>query len=257
MKKITLIIFFYLIFCNTGFAESFYFKKCNFSEKYFANYLIDLNKNLIEVTYIQKVDGSVKERIDAIELVTKDKIVAKKIRSKSNKELYFQYFLEANSKSVNVQNYKKKTENGIYRLDGPKKQNFCKNVKADWDESNKKLNAQKKQEKLKEKEKKKIIEKKKRERELALKAKKEKEKEKNKHNISISAKKWIKVGANTSTIKKQLRNDFKIRASELCSFTGNFDILSQQIKLLEIDENPAFGLEAKINLGIEGVIKCK
>ena len=36
-----------------------------------------------------------------------------------------------------------------------------------------------------------------------------------------------------------------------------FDILEKKIVLLEIDETPAFGLEPKVQLGIDGVVECK
>ena len=54
-----------------------------------------------------------------------------------------------------------------------------------------------------------------------------------------------------------LENNFRAKAFELCSSTGNFNILEKRINILEIDETPAFGLEAKVKIGIDGVVECK
>ena len=86
---------------------------------------------------------------------------------------------------------------------------------------------------------------------------------KNRRDISIEAKKWVKLNEYESISGKgkkiinQLENNFDARAFELCSSTGNFDILEKRIVLLEIDETPAFGLEPKVKLGIDGVIECQ
>ena len=80
---------------------------------------------------------------------------------------------------------------------------------------------------------------------------------KNTHNISVNGNKWIKLSDYNSDSAEQLKNDFDRRASELCSVTGNFDILEKRMVLLEIDETPAFGLEPKVQLGIDGVVECK
>ena len=37
----------------------------------------------------------------------------------------------------------------------------------------------------------------------------------------------------------------------------NFNILEKRIDVLEIDETPAFGLEPKIKMGVNGVVECK
>ena len=58
-------------------------------------------------------------------------------------------------------------------------------------------------------------------------------------------------------IMDQLENDFNAKASELCSSTGNFNILEKRMEILEIDETPAFGIEPKIKMGINGVVECK
>ena len=55
----------------------------------------------------------------------------------------------------------------------------------------------------------------------------------------------------------QLEDNFSKRAFELCSPIENFNILEKRIDVLEIDETPAFGLEPKIKIGINGVVECK
>ena len=52
MKKNLLTIFLALLFCSHGFAESYYFKKCDLNEKYFADYLIDIDNKIINVSFL-------------------------------------------------------------------------------------------------------------------------------------------------------------------------------------------------------------
>ena len=49
MIKVLFILFLSLAFCNTGFAESYYFKKCKLSKNASGDYLIDFDKNVINV----------------------------------------------------------------------------------------------------------------------------------------------------------------------------------------------------------------
>ena len=86
---------------------------------------------------------------------------------------------------------------------------------------------------------------------------------KNRRNITIEAKKWVKLSEyETSSgkggkIMNQLENNFSTKANELCSSFSNFNVLEKRIEILEIDETPAFGLEAKVKMGVNGVIDCK
>ena len=86
---------------------------------------------------------------------------------------------------------------------------------------------------------------------------------KNRRSIAIEAKKWVKLSdyetasGKGKKIMDQLENDFSAKASELCSSTGNFNILEKRMETLEIDETPAFGLEPKIKIGVNGVVECK
>ena len=55
----------------------------------------------------------------------------------------------------------------------------------------------------------------------------------------------------------KLKADFEIKALELCAVKGGYDVLRKSIEVLEIDETPAYGLETKLKLGINGVVECK
>ena len=54
MNKVLVIILLTLLFSTTSFAESYYFKECKMDEQYSANYIIDFDKNVINVKFIQK-----------------------------------------------------------------------------------------------------------------------------------------------------------------------------------------------------------
>ena len=151
MKKVLFILFLGLVFCNTGFAESYYFKKCKLSENASGDYLIDFDKNVIKVTLKTK-DGISQELTDKIKLITKDQIVSDIIQNKTNKKYYLQYNLNVASKSIIRQRYIKKSKDSFLLPIGPKKQAYCANVKANWNmeewDTNKKeeAEAKKKQE---------------------------------------------------------------------------------------------------------------
>ena len=132
MIKILFTLFLSLVFCNTGFAESYYFKECKLSEELLGNYLIDFDKNVIRATIV-RTDGKVQELTDKIKSITKDRIVSEIIQNKKNKKYYLQYSLDANSKLVTRQRYIKKHKDDFILPDGPKSQGHCVNVKADWD----------------------------------------------------------------------------------------------------------------------------
>jgi len=253
MKKI-LIVFFSLLFCNLGHTESYYFKDCDLNPNATGNYLIDLENNVI-IVILKAKDGASQQLIDEIELVEKDKIISKKIKSGKSADSYFIYYLDAISNSVVKQNYKKESGIGLIRPDGPQRESFCADVKADWNKN--KEDAKLKKEK--EKEEKEKLEKQK-QKERLEKKKKENEKkiaeEKNKHRISIRDKKWISLSKADPALVEHLKDDFNIKANEICSSGKSFKILSQKIEVVEIDEYPAFGLEPKVQFAINGIIKC-
>ena len=80
--------------------------------------------------------------------------------------------------------------------------------------------------------------------------------------ISIVAKKWVRISEYENNTKKgkkimdKLKEDFEIKASELCIAKGNYNVLRKNINVLEMDETPAYGLETKLKIGISGVVEC-
>ena len=132
MNKILAIFFLSIVFCNTAFAESYYFKECRLSSELEGDYLLDFEKNVIKIQ-LETSEGSYQEWEDKIELIEKNKIVSEKIKSGKSEGSYFVYYLDVDTESVIKQNYKKESGLGLIRPDGPKQQAFCKNVNAGWD----------------------------------------------------------------------------------------------------------------------------
>ena len=54
----------------------------------------------------------------------------------------------------------------------------------------------------------------------------------------------------------KLKADFEVSAKELC-LPKNYSTLDKKIEVLDIDETPAYGLETKVKVGINGVVECK
>ena len=54
----------------------------------------------------------------------------------------------------------------------------------------------------------------------------------------------------------KLKMDFEAKAFELCASKGKYNVLKKGIEVLEIDETPAYGLETKVKLGINGIVEC-
>ena len=131
MKKFPFILFLSLVFCNTGFAESYYFKECKLTESASGDYLIDFDKNVIEVT-LKAADGTTQKLTDKIKLITEGQIVSDIIQNKTNKKYYLQYNLDVASKSIIRQRFIKKSKDAFIMPDGPKKKSDCANVKANW-----------------------------------------------------------------------------------------------------------------------------
>lgn len=257
IKNFLIILILFFLFGNAVFADSFYFKECAISDFVSANYLIDLDKKLIYVN-LKANNGSQQNLIDKIESVGKDQIISEKIQSEEGQNNFFQYFLDAKSNSVTKLKYKR--EKGIdmemFRLDGPKKQSYCADVKADWYKM-KVDQIKKKEEKIKDV---KEEEEKKKKEELKRKAKEAKEEKlekKNRHRILINAEKWIKLSDYTTDSGKQLKIDFDKRAAALCVLTKKFRILKKKVKVMEMDSTPVWGTETVIKLGIDGIIECE
>ena len=49
---------------------------------------------------------------------------------------------------------------------------------------------------------------------------------------------------------------FEIEAKEAC-LPKTYETLDKKIEVLEVDETPAYGLETKLKIGINGVVECK
>ena len=54
----------------------------------------------------------------------------------------------------------------------------------------------------------------------------------------------------------KLKDDFENEAKELCATKGNYNVLQKKIEVLDLDETPAYGLETKLQIGINGVVEC-
>ena len=109
MKKIILVLSLNLLFCNTSFSESYYFKKCKLSNYVSGDYIINFEKNVIEVNLRAK-DGTIQNFSDKIKSVEKNKITSEKIKSAKGENIYYQYFLNSKSGTVLSFNIKKKQE---------------------------------------------------------------------------------------------------------------------------------------------------
>ena len=78
-------------------------------------------------------DGATQKLTDKIQVITEDQVTSEIIKSGVGKDSYFQYYLNAKSKSVTKQIYKKEGE--FYKLAGPIRQTYCIDVRADWKKS--------------------------------------------------------------------------------------------------------------------------
>ena len=135
MKK-TLIIFILLLglLCsNVVSAESYYFKGCMLSKVATGNYVINIEKKVVEAT-LMAADGRVQKFSDKIKKIEKDRIITEKIESGKGSEIYFEYFLNSKTKKVIKLQYKKQSGLGIeiFKIQ-EKKESNCSEVKGGWD----------------------------------------------------------------------------------------------------------------------------
>ena len=86
MKRFLIIFFLSLLLCNTGFAESYFFKECKINDAVTGNYIINLKKNIIEVE-LKSQDGVVQNFSDKIMSIETDKIVSEKIKSSKGENI--------------------------------------------------------------------------------------------------------------------------------------------------------------------------
>ncbi len=142
MKKFFLIIFVNFFFCyNLSLAEIYAFQGCKINNVVTGNYVINIEKNVIEVELKAK-DGTVQNFSDKIQSIEKEKVISQKIKSAKGDDIYYQYFLNNKNKSVIKLEYKKQGGDGleIYKLDN-KRLSYCVDVKGGWDK--KKIEADK------------------------------------------------------------------------------------------------------------------
>ena len=133
MKKFLVILSLSLLWCNNTFAEKYYFKQCKINNVVTANYIINIEKNVIEAE-LKNVDGVVQNFFDEIKLIEKNKIVSQKIKSVQGEDLYYQYFLDSKTKTVEKLQYKKESGSDISLFNlFERRKSRCEYVKADWD----------------------------------------------------------------------------------------------------------------------------
>ena len=58
-------------------------------------------------------------------------------------------------------------------------------------------------------------------------------------------------------VMDKLKADFEKKALELCLSKGGYNVIKKKIEVLEVDETPAYGLETKLKIGINGIVECK
>ena len=132
MKKTLITLLLSLLFNSVAFADPYHFKECKLSDAVFGDYIINLDKKIIEVTLVA-VDGTVQKFSDKIKLIEKDQIISEKIKSGKGDKIFFEYYLNAKLKTVTKLQYKKESgiDMDVFRLD-QKKQSPCSDVKAGW-----------------------------------------------------------------------------------------------------------------------------
>jgi len=133
MKKTFITFFLAFIISSNGNAESYFFKNCKLSNAVTGNYIVNIEKNVIEVE-LKRQDGITQNFADKIKSIETDKIVSEKIKSEKSQNLYYQYFLNSKSKAVTKLEYIKQGSDdlNIFKLSS-KRITPCLNVKADWD----------------------------------------------------------------------------------------------------------------------------
>ena len=133
MKKTFITIILGLLFSSNSWAESYYFKNCKLSNAVTANYIINIEKNVIEVELI-RADGITQNFSDKIKTIETKKIVSAKIKSDKSENLYYQYFLNSENQTITKLEYTKQggADMNIFKLNS-RRLNSCLDVKGDWD----------------------------------------------------------------------------------------------------------------------------
>ena len=132
MNKIFTTFLLWIILSSTSLAENYYFKECQLSNAVLGNYIINFDKNVIEVNLLA-VDGATQNFSDKIKLVEKNKIVSEKIKSAKGENIFYQYFLNSKSQTVVKLEYTKESgiDLDVFKLKS-KRESYCSEVKTDW-----------------------------------------------------------------------------------------------------------------------------
>ena len=132
MKKTIIIIISSFFLCSFSYAETYYFKNCKISTAVIGDYTINLEKNVINVE-LTASSGEKQNFNDKIKLIEKNKIISEKIKSLKGVDLYYQYFLNSEEKSITKLEYKKESgiDIDVFNLFS-KRESFCSDVKSDW-----------------------------------------------------------------------------------------------------------------------------
>ena len=133
MKKIFFVLLLTFFMSLPGFAESYYFKECKLSNAVLGDYIINIDKKIIDVTLVS-LDGQVQNFSDKIKVVEKNQIISEKLESGKGDDIYFEYYLNAKNRTITKLQYKKEgnADMNIFKLQLRKVSN-CLNIKADWD----------------------------------------------------------------------------------------------------------------------------
>ena len=132
-KNLLIILIFSVFFSSKSLAESYYFKTCKINQNVTGNYIINLDKKIIEVILVG-VDGKVQKVKDKIKSIEKHKIVSEKIKSSEGDNIYFEYYLNARTKKVIKLQYKKESglDMDLFKIQS-KRESECDEVKSGWD----------------------------------------------------------------------------------------------------------------------------
>ena len=133
MKKTFTILLLSFLLDNTVLAESYYFKGCKLSNVTTGDYVINIDKKLVEAT-LMAADGRVQKFFDKIKKIEKDKIITEKIKSEKGEQIYFEYYLNVKTKKVIKLQYRKQSgpDIDIFKIQ-ERKESKCSEVKGDWD----------------------------------------------------------------------------------------------------------------------------
>ena len=133
MRKVTIILLSVVLFSNTVFAESYHFKGCKLSNVAWGDYIINIDKKLVQVT-LMAADGRVQKFTDKISRIEKNRIITEKIESGKGDQIYFEYYLDVITEKVTKLQYKRQSGQDIdIFMIQEKKESDCSDVKGGWD----------------------------------------------------------------------------------------------------------------------------